>query len=126
MKASSKPRFVLNFLVMAASLLVFELPAPLAAQQTQGKIALEDTSTKRRGYRDVEQDTIEYFEKFSKQLKSIGKTKVNPLKPLDHDEVNYLAASYLYCALKKGVCTSLLDSILELDAYNSALNGSTT
>jgi hypothetical protein len=126
MKAFTKTVSLPELLVATAALFLLGLPAQVCAQKTQGHIDLEDTATHRRSYNDIERDTIAYFEKFSSQLSAIGKSKVEALRDLDHDEVNYLTASYLYCALKKGVCPTILDGILEVDAYNSALNGASS
>lgn len=71
-------------------------------------------------YAKIQDDTIAIFEKLNNDIASgtLGSNKIELAK----NQLYFLNGAYLYCTLKNGVCSYMLDSILETDILNAKID----
>lgn len=87
-----------------------------------GEINIENTKDQGSPYQKAQEETLLYFENFSKVLReqngSLEKTGT-----LTDNQLNYLNGVYLYCTVNTGTCPAVLESLYEIDLINSKISG---
>ncbi len=121
-------RYLLPLLSCCIALACYVLPAFSDAPEgkQQGLISAIDLKDEDNpnSYKLVQDRTIKKVEELSKQLVRASEGSTSKFKNFDGYELNYIAASYLHCSIKTGACPFVLQSLLEADLINSAVDQS--
>lgn len=85
-----------------------------------GTIEIEQATKQRDPYFDSQDNAISLIESLLGQEKALSRSAI----PSPEDgTLLHLAGTYLYCTAQSGTCPFILDSVLEVDVYNSILSG---
>jgi hypothetical protein len=126
MKTSS-PRF--SFLLalgsvwmsMLASAALCQVPAPTARHKRpaqSGEIQLQEVVKTV----SPQENVLAYFKGLLAQLDRLAAGEITPAPKLQDESIFYLTGAYLFCAIRKGSCPFLLDSVLETDIINGRIS----
>lgn len=88
---------------------------------TSGAIEFENEDKSKDPYKDSQDKAIEYYNKYLKLTADLAQGKAEPMSAIDSRAINYLTGAYLFCISKQGVCSAIVQSILDVDVINSRL-----
>lgn len=118
-----------RFSLLAVSILSLSFAlfsnAPMSLAEdgdTYGDIEFKDLEEQKKvPYRVLQKNVLEYFSSLESSLSSGSTNESATLRSLKKNELDYLAALYLHCSLRRGSCPVILDAVLESDIFNSAV-----
>ena len=117
MKVSSILPFLLTGLMLVTT-------SALAEEDVvHGEIEFEQHVKKKKTYEDSQDELIDILSELSSFTANTSEEAGPPELKLLQDHLLLLNALYLHCSVTKGVCPSVLDTILEFDVIKSRVSG---
>ena len=89
----------------------------------EGEIVLEQDGPKANLSAILLSEALVFVENVSQTVDRASSGNRGEISPPSQKALDYINAIYLYCTSRMGVCPQVLDGLLEIDIYNSKLNG---
>lgn len=113
-----------HFCTLALALITLAISAQAQNRPNSqyGEIVLEKDKAKVDSYAIQQESSIALVKGLLQNTEALAAGSGSQISPLSQQQIQYLAACYLYCTIQQGTCQEMLDAILEIDIINSRLS----
>jgi len=91
----------------------------------RGLIQLEKEEKKRDPYFENQDEAIEFFQGLGRTMAGLARGEMTRAPEVKDGALMHVAAAYLLCSIKRGICPDYLEALREVDVINAALGGGT-